>query len=421
MKHLKYMVLALLFVIVVACSPAATPTTPPPTTAPAATATRPPAPPPTTAPAAPTATTAPAAPTATTAPAPTATRPAAAAGPSQALIDAARQEAALSTIALPDDWLNYGEMKKEFLKKYPFLKHNDLDPQAGSQDEINAVKANKDNKGPQAPDVLDVGFAFAPTLKDEKLCLPYKVATWDTIPNDLKDPDGCWYGDYYGVFSFAVNKSVVKNIPQDWSDLLKPEYKGMVAIAGDPLASNQAQQSVFAAALANGGSLSDASKGLEFFAQLAKAGNFVPVIGDQAKLAKGETPILITWDYLALGYKDLLKGNPDIEVVVPKSGVFGGVYIQAISAYAPRPNAAKLWMEFLYSDEGQLIWLKGYGHPIRYNDLVKNNKIPADLAKKLPPAELYAKAVFPTGAQVSAARKFVGENWEKVVGVKVAK
>jgi putative spermidine/putrescine transport system substrate-binding protein len=416
MKHLKYMVLALLFVIVVACSPAATPTA-----APAATATRPPAPPPTTAPAAPTATTAPAAPTATTAPAPTATRPAAAAGPSQALIDAARQEAALSTIALPDDWLNYGEMKKEFFKKYPFLKHNDLDPQAGSQDEINAVKANKDNKGPQAPDVLDVGFAFAPTLKDEKLCLPYKVAAWDTIPNDLKDPDGCWYGDYYGVFSFAVNKSVVKNIPQDWSDLLKPEYKGMVAIAGDPLASNQAQQSVFAAALANGGSLSDASKGLEFFARLAKAGNFVPVIGDQAKLAKGETPILITWDYLALGYKDLLKGNPDIEVVVPKSGVFGGVYIQAISAYAPRPNAAKLWMEFLYSDEGQLIWLKGYGHPIRYNDLVKNNKIPADLAKKLPPAELYAKAVFPTGAQVSAARKFVGENWEKVVGVKVAK
>jgi len=80
-----------------------------------------------------------------------------------------------------------------------------------------------------------------------------------------------------------------------------------------------------------------------------------------------------------------------------------------------------LWMEFLYSDEGQLLWLKGYGHPIRYNDLVKRNAIPADLAKKLPPAELYAKAFFPTGAQVSAARKLVGDNWEKVVGTKIAK
>ncbi len=388
MKHDKFygalVLFAILLAITVACGPAPTaaPTAAPPTAAP---------------------------------------KPTAAASAMDQLVAAAKQEGALSTIALPDDWLNYGEAKKNFLTKYPGIKHNDLDPQAGSQDEINAVKANKDNKGPQAPDVLDVGFAFAPTLKDEKLCLAYKVATWDTIPNDLKDPDGCWYGDYYGVFSFAVNKAVVKTIPQDWADLLKPEYKNSIALAGDPLASNQAQQSVYAAALANGGSLTNVQPGLDFFAQLAKAGNLVPVIGDQSKLAKGETPILITWDYLALGYKDILKGNPDIEVVVPKSGIFGGVYIQAISAYAPRPNAAKLWMEYLYSDEGQLVWLKGYGHPIRYNDLVKRNAIPPDLAKKLPPAELYAKAVFPTGGQVSAARKFVGDNWEKAVGVKIAK
>jgi putative spermidine/putrescine transport system substrate-binding protein len=114
-----------------------------------------------------------------------------------------------------------------------------------------------------------------------------------------------------------------------------------------------------------------------------------------------------------------LKGNPDIQVVVPKSSVFGGVYIQAISKYSPHPNAAKLWMEYLYSDEGQLVWLSGYGHPIRYNDLAKRNAIPADLAAKLPSADLYAKAVFPTGAQVTAARSFIGANWDKVVGLTV--
>jgi putative spermidine/putrescine transport system substrate-binding protein len=390
-KHTFLLMLVTLLVIAVACAPAPTPapTAAPPTAAPKATEMPKPVDP--------------------------------SAAVMAKLYEEAKKEGALSTIALPDDWLNYGEVKKTFFAKFTGIKYTDLDPQAGSQDEINAVKANKENKGPQNPDVVDVGFAFAPTLKSEDLCLSYKVATWDSIPNDLKDPDGCWYGDYYGVFSFAVNKAVIKNSPQDWADLLKPEYKNSIAIAGDPLSSNQAQQSVYAAALASGGSLTDAAPGLEFFKKLATSGNLVPVIGDQSKLAKGETPILITWDYLALGYKDILKGNPEIEVVVPKSLVFGGVYIQAINKFSPRPNAAKLWMEFLYSDEGQLLWLKGYGHPIRYNDLVKRNVIPADLAKKLPPAELYAKAVFPTGAQVSAARKFIGENWEKVVGTKIAK
>ena len=87
--------------------------------------------------------------------------------------------------------------------------------------------------------------------------------------------------------------------------------------------------------------------------------------------------------------RDTLKGNPPVEVVVPKTGVVAGVYVQAISAYAPHPNAAKLWMEYLYSDEGQLGWLKGYCHPIRFNDLVKNGKVPQELLDKLPPAAAY--------------------------------
>src|SRR5205085_5154151 len=138
----------------------------------------------------------------------------------------------------------------------------ELNPDGGSGDEIEAIKANKDNKGPQAPDVIDVGFAFGPSAKKDGLIQPYKVSTWDTIPDDLKDADGSWYGDYYGVLSFEVNKDVVKNSPQDWADLLKPEYKGQVALAGDPKASSQAINGVYAAALANGGSLDNAQPGL---------------------------------------------------------------------------------------------------------------------------------------------------------------
>jgi len=334
------------------------------------------------------------------------------------LIKAAQKEGELTVIALPHDWANYGEIISTFSSKYG-IKVNELDPNAGSGDEIEAIKANKGSTGPQAPDVIDVGLAWGPTAKEQGLIQPYKVQTWDTIPNDIKDPDGYWYGDYYGVLAFEVNSSVIKNIPQDWSDLLKPDYKGKVALGGDPRTSAMAAMAVAAAAIANGGSFDNVMPGLEFFAKLNKAGNFVPVIAKPGTIASGETPIAMMWDYLALTDRDNFNGNPEISVVIPKSSVVAGVYVQAISAYAPHPNAAKLWMEFLYSDEGQLLYLKGYVHPIRYNDLAKRNVIPEDLAKKLPPAELYAKAIFPTIDQITKAKKDIADNWDKVVNVNV--
>ena len=285
------------------------------------------------------------------------------------LVAGAKKEGQLTVIALPRDWCGYGALIDGFKTKYG-IAVNELNPDGGSGDEVEAIKANKDNKGPQAPDVIDVGLSFGPAAKAEGLLQPYKVSTWDTIPDTAKDPDGYWTGDYYGVLSFAVNADLVKTPPADWSDLLKPEFKASVALAGDPRASNQATMGVYAAGLAAGAT--DAAKaaedGLEFFADLNRSGNFVPVIGKAASIAQGETPVLVYWDYNALAARDNLKGNPKVDVIVPKSGVVAGVYVQAISAYAPHPNAAKLWLEHLYSDEGQIGWLKGYCHPIRFKN-----------------------------------------------------
>ena len=336
------------------------------------------------------------------------------------LVKAAQAEGELTTIALPHDWCGYGAVIEGFKAKYG-IKVNELNPDAGSGDEIEAIKANKDNKGPQAPDVIDVGLSFGPSAKKDGLIQPYKVSTWDSIPDTAKDAEGYWYGDYYGVMAFEVNKDLVKESPKDWADLLKPEYANMVALAGDPRTANQAISAVFAAGLsaANGDVSKAGQAGLDFFKELNAKGNFVPVIGKSAPLAQGTTPIILRWDYNALADRDSLKGNPPVDVIVPATGVVAGVYVQAISAYAPHPSAAKLWMEYLYSDEGQLGWLKGYCHPIRFNDLAKNGKIPQDLLDKLPPAEAYAKAVFPTVEQQEANKKAVTEGWDNVVGANV--
>ncbi len=169
--------------------------------------------------------------------------------PMDALIAAAKTEGQLTTIALPHDWANYGEILSTFKTKYG-LTINELNPDAGSADEIEAIRANKDSKGPQAPDVVDVGLAYGPTAKDEGLFAKYKVSTWDTIP--LKDADGYWWAEYYGILTFEVIKDAVPT-PADWADLLKPEYKGKVAMAGDVLKSNEAVMTVMAAGISRVG------------------------------------------------------------------------------------------------------------------------------------------------------------------------
>ncbi len=344
-----------------------------------------------------------------------------AAGGMDALVAAAKKEAELSTIALPNSWADYGDMKKQFLAKYSFLKHNDLNPDGGSGDEIQAIKDNAGNKGPQNPDVVDVGFTWGDTGKKAGLFQPYKVATWDSIPDSVKDADGNWYGDYYGTLLFEVNSDVVSKVPQDWADLLKPEYKGQIALGGDPTKANQAIYAIWAAGIAtNGGKIDDGTAGLAFFAQLAKAGNLLPTIAQDATIAKGETPITLRWDYNALANVATSKAaGVNIATVYPTSGTIAGVYVQAISAYAPRPNAARLWMEYLYSDEGQLTFLKGHATPIRFDDLKKRGVIPAELLATLPKTDV--KVALPTLEQINAASTNISKNWSTMVGSLLSK
>jgi putative spermidine/putrescine transport system substrate-binding protein len=338
--------------------------------------------------------------------------------PDAAKLEKAKGEGTLSTIALPDSWCNYREALDTFAERTG-LTLNELNPDAGSADELTAIEANKDNPGPQAPDVIDVGLSFGPEAKEKGLIRAYKVPTWDTIPDAAKDADGFWYGDYYGVLAFEVNTGVVDKVPADWGDLTAADYKNQVALAGDPRASNQAIQTVYASALANGGSLDDAQPGLDFWKKVVDAGNFVPTIANAGTIAQGETPITVRWTYNALANRDeaaAAGGDAQIEVVVPATGRFAGVYVQAISAFAPHPNAAELWMDFLYSDEGQNIWLKGYCHPIRYENLVAEGKVPQAQLDKLPDVE---GAVFPTLDQLNAAKELITTQWDTVVGVDV--
>jgi len=328
------------------------------------------------------------------------------------LIAAAKEEGTLNTIALPPDWANYGEIMDTFQSKYG-IKINNANPNGSSAEENQAVKSLKGQD--RAPDVLDVGPSFAAEGKTGGLYANYKNSQWDTIPDDLKDADGAWVGDYWGAVSLGANTKVAP-LPASWADLKKSEYKGKVALNGDPRESGSAFAAVFAASVANGGSLDDIQPGIDFFKELKDSGNFIPVDATPATVANGQTPVTIDWDYLQIAYGSEFKSNITWEVTVPADAAVGNFYCQAINADAPNPFAARLWQEFLYSDEGQLLWLKGYSHPARFQDMSDRGVVPQDLLDALPSADLYANIEFPTPEQNDAATQTIADGWNQVAG-----
>jgi putative spermidine/putrescine transport system substrate-binding protein len=328
-----------------------------------------------------------------------------------ALIAAAKKEGQLNVITLPRDWANYGEIIDTFSIKYG-IKVNSDNPDGSSQDEINAVKSLKGQD--RAPDVLDLGGAFAQSAAKEELLAPYKVASYDDIPASAKDANGAWYYDYGGYVSIGCDAKKIGTCPKTFADLLKPDYKGKVALNGDPTKSGSAFAGVFAAALANGGTFDNITPGITYFGKLKTSGNYIPVESTPATIEKGETPISIDWDYLNAGYAEQLKAKGiDWQVSVPSDGLYANYYCQAISKFAPHPAAARLWEEFLYSDEGQNLWLKGKARPIRLDKMTSAGTVNATYAAALP--KVSGEVKFPNSDQVDAAKKVLVDQWSKAL------
>jgi len=324
-----------------------------------------------------------------------------------ALIAAAKKEGKLNIMATPPDWANYGTIINAFQTKYG-IKITSANPNGASQDEIDAVK-NLAGTG-SAPDTLDIGLKYA--LANTALLAPYKVATWSDIPAPQKEATGLWWYSYGGFMGIGYDPSKVPGgTINSLADLLGSGFKSKVALSGDPLKSNQAVNGVLMASLANGGSVDDVSKGVDFFSKLNKAGNYVPVVGTPATVKSGQTSVLFEWDYLSSSHGKDVQGWKIFE---PSNAILGSYYTQAINKDAPHPAAARLWEEYLFSDEGQNYWLKGGARPVRQAAMEKSGKLDAAAAAALP--KVSGTPVFPTADQQTAAGTYISANWAKAVG-----
>jgi putative spermidine/putrescine transport system substrate-binding protein len=326
----------------------------------------------------------------------------------QTLTTNAKKEGGLQAIGIPPEWADYADILAGYTNHYSIPISYKVEAEYSSAQELVVFK---DSKAHPHGDIGDVGFKFGPVAVQQGLVTPYKHAYWDDIDPSLKDANGNWCTEYYGAQALVINTDIVKNPPASFQDLLKNDYKNMVGIDGDPRQANDAFLAVYSAALANGGSLDNIQPGIDFFAKLKQKGNFTVARSSVANIAKGEVAIAVMWDYLGLGFRDQLAGKPNLSVVIPSDASIAGPYVSIVNKTAPHPFAARLWMEYIFSDEGQLFYLKGYAHPARYQKLAAAGKVPADLAAKLPPAAQYANVKFPSLGQLTAATTPVSQNW----------
>ena len=325
-------------------------------------------------------------------------------GGMEGLVEAAKKEGELNVIALPPDWANYGEIIKAFSDKYG-IKVNSAQPDASSQDEINAATQQKGRS--TAPDVFDLGQSVA--LANTSMFAPYKVATFDDIPAAFKDPDGTWVNDYGGYMSIGFDSAKVPAVTSV-DDLLKPEYRGKVALNGDPTQAGAAFSGVLMVALSQGGSADDIAPGVEFFGKLNDAGNFLPVDPTPATIESGQTPVVIDWNYTNAAET---KRLPSWQVLVPPAHTVAGYYYQAINKDAPHPAAARLWQEFLYSDEGQNLFALGGVRPVRADTMVTDGTLDEAAMASVPVID--GPVTVPSPQQTEAATKYLSQNWAQAI------
>ena len=324
----------------------------------------------------------------------------------KALYAKAQKEGLVVSFDTGPTWANWAAEFAAFKKRYPGLEivYNDIGSAA------TVVALDKSRNRPQA----DTAYYFAASGVDavkKGVVAPFKPVNFDKLPDVFRDPDGKWFTIHTLTVAFIVNTKLVKDPPQSWADLLKPEYKNAIVYL-DPRSTGVGQVMSFAANFAAGGDMNKLKPGFDYFAKLHKSGNVLRVLGTTpyAQFVKGEIPIWISYenDGLKAKYTDGL--GDAVAVVIPKEASAAAPYAISLVEKAPHPNTAKLWLNFIMTNEGQTIFAEGYVRPS-----VPGVQLPPAVAQKLPPAP----QVRPLDVKAAAAKKSeVDQGWAAATGTR---
>lgn len=298
----------------------------------------------------------------------------------------------------PSEWANWKAVHKAFEEKTGIRVPPD---NKNSGQTVSALMAEKAN--PQA-DTAYYGITFGVKASDMGILESFKPQHADKIPSELHCPDWKWFTIHMGTVAFLVNKDALGDVPvpRSWQDLLKPEYKGMVAFL-DPTSAFTGYATAVAANLAMGGSLDNWDKGFEYLKKLHANGTHYPKQTSYALVVKGEIPILICYDFN--GYRMKHDDDANVEVVIPEEGSIVVPYVISLVKNGPNPENAKLFLDFTMSDAGQSAFADGFVRPIR------DGVMKPETAAKFLPASDYERASPIDYANMAAVQEAFADRW----------
>ncbi len=302
------------------------------------------------------------------------------------------------TYNTPQDWVNWGSVLREFSKATGLTAPND---NKNSGQSLTALIAEK---GSPLCDMVYLGITFGMQAVNEGVLQSYEHTYFSSIDETLKDPNALYSTVHYGSIAILVNTEALGDlpIPQSWEELLDPMYKGMIGML-DPTSAAIGYSACIAVNESLGGSLDNFNPVIEYFTKLNENEVVYPMQTSTAKLLKGEIPILIDADFNGYGLK--YKQNGPIEVVIPKEGSLKIPYVVGIVKDCPDLDNAKTLIEFLFSDEGQELFAKGYVRPVNASAL--SDEIKAYFL----PDEDYARVIDVDWKKMSEVQSAFNERW----------
>nr|WP_237076781.1 extracellular solute-binding protein [Natrialba magadii] len=247
-----------------------------------------------------------------------------------------------------------------------------------------ALTDARSNAGNQTHSAFNGGYSFALEAMNDGLTTDYKPANWDVVPDELKTDNGHVVSTRQMTTAVTYRVDIYEerglDAPETWEDLKHPDIAQDLAFTPPHTANGLA--SALSVNRAYGGSMANLDPVIEYHEEIADHGADIRrnIEGD---VTSGEISTVIEYDYSGLNMKynmdEIDEEQLEVAILTGPSGREGAMNVPygfGLLEGAPNPEAAKLFMDYVLSLEGQELFFDAFVRPIRADELEQPEEFP---------------------------------------------